>query len=155
MRELVFDTDRFHPRAIVIQPGTMFMREGFLLPDSAQIETLGYSITWRVLSEMDNSNLGRRLSLIGLHLIFIPGELRVVQLGSGAEAVRRGLKRMLALSCKEYLNCTEITQITPRHFLGVPYVVILAHSFHIQKGTVLQGSAERRSEQNQRDWACG
>lgn len=141
-------------RVAVIQPGTMLMREGFLLPDSAQIETLDYSSTWRVLAEMDSSNLGRRLSLAGLHLFFIAGKLKVVQLGRGALAVRRGIKRILALSCKGFLNCTEITQITPAHFLGVPYVAILAHSFHIQKGTVLQSRAERRSEQNQSDWAC-
>lgn len=139
----------------VIQPGTMLMREGFLLPDSADIESLDYSATWRVLAGMDSSSLGRRLSLAGLHLFFMAGELKVVQLGNGAGAVRRGLKRILALSCKEYLNCTEITQITPAHFLGVPYVGIHAHSFHIQKGIVLQSSAERLSEQNQREWACG
>ena len=142
-------------RVAVIQPCTMLMREGCLLPDSAQIETLDYSSTWRVLSEMDSFNLGQRLSLAGLHLFFIAGELKVVQLGSGAQAVRRGIKRILALSCKAYFNCTEITQIAPALFLGVHYVAILAHSFHIQKGTVLQSNAERRSEQNQSDWACG
>ena len=142
-------------RSAVIQPCTMLMREGCLLPDSTQIETLDYSSTWRVLPGMDSFNLGQRLSLAGLHLFFVAGELKVVQLGSGAQVVRRGIKRILALSCKAYFNCTEITQITPAHFLGVPYVAILAHSFHIQKGTVLQSNAERRSEQNQSDWACG
>lgn len=137
-----------------IQPGAMLMREGVLLPDSAHIESLGYSATWRFLVEMDSSNLGRRLSLSGLHLFFVAGALKVVQLGGGAGAIRRGLKRILALSCKDYLNCTEIIQITPAHFWGVPYVAILAHSFHIQKGTVLQSSAQRRSDQIQRDWAC-
>ena len=104
-------------RVAVIQPCTMLMREGCLLPDSTQIETLDYSSTWRVLSEMDSFNLGQRLSLSGLHLFFIAGELKVAQLGSGAQAVRRGIKRILALSCKEYFNCAEITQITPAHFL--------------------------------------
>lgn len=146
---------RVRLRVAVIQPCTMLMREGCLLPDSAQIETLDYSPTWCVLDEMNSSNLGPRLSLGGLHLFFIAGELKVVQLGSGAQAVRRGIKRILALSCKAYFNCTEITQITPAHFLGVPYVAILAHSFHIQRGIVLQSSAERRSEQKDRDWACG
>lgn len=137
------------------QPGTLLMREGFLLPDSAQIETFIYSSTWRVLAETDTSKLASRLSLAGLHLFFVAGELKVIQLGWGADAVRRGIKRILALSCKESLNCTEITHITSARFLGVPYIAILAHSFHIQKGTVLQSSTERRSEQTQRDWACG
>jgi hypothetical protein len=137
------------------QPGTVLLREGFLLPDSAQIETFNYSSTWCVLAEVDTSKLASRLSLAGLHLFFVAGELKVVQLGWGAGAVRRGIKRILALSCKESLNCAEITRITPAHFLGVPYVAILAHSFHIQKGIVLHSSIERRSEQTQRDWACG
>lgn len=151
----IADHDGVRVEVAVIQPGTMLMREGFLLPDSAQIETFTYSSTWRVLAEMDSSNLGQRLSLADLHLFFLAGELNVVQLGSGAQALRKGIKRILALSCKEYVNCTEITQITPARFLGVPYVAILAHSFHIQKGTMLQSRAERRSEQDQSDWACG
>lgn len=141
-----------HPGAAVIHAGTMLMRQGVLLPDFAQIKTLDYSSTWRVVDEMNSSNLGQRLSLGGLHLFFIAGELKVAQLGWGA--VRRGLKRILAQSCKEYFNCTEIIQFTSAHFLGVPYVSILAHSFHIQKGTMLQSRAERMSEQNQRDRDC-
>ena len=151
----VADQGKPHRGAAVIHAGTMLMRQGFLLPGLAQIETLDYSPTWCVLDEMNNSNLGQRLSVGGLNLFFIAGELKVVQLGSGAQALCRGIKRILALSCKAYFNCTEITQITPAHFLGVPYVAILAHSFHIQRGTVLQSSAERRSEQKDRDWACG
>lgn len=141
--------------ADVIQAGTMLMRQGFLLPDSANIGTLDFSATWRVLDKMNSSNLSQRLSLSGLHLFFIAGEMKVLQLGWGPEARRRGIRRILALSRKEYLNCTEITQLTEAHFLGVPYVAILAHSFHIQKGILLQSRAERMLEQQQRDWACG
>lgn len=156
-RDLAQVADRGKSRrgTAVIHAGTMLMRQGFLLPDSVKIETLDYSATWRVLDEMDSSNLGQRLSRGGLHLFFIASELKVVQLGWGPHAVRKGLRRILALSCKEYLNCTEITQLTAAHFLGVPYVAILAHSFHIQRGTVLQSKVERTLEQKQRDWACG
>lgn len=150
----VADQSKPNRGALMIHAGTMLMRRGLLLPDTAKIETLAYSATWRVLDKMDSSNLGQRLSLDGLHLFFIAGELKVVQLGWGPEAARRGLKRILALSRKEYFNCIEITEFTRTHFLGVPYVSILAHSFHIQKGTVLQSRAERMSKQDQRDWAC-
>lgn len=160
MRKLDFQSadsrqQKRQPASAFIQPGTMLMRDGLLLPDSLQIGTLRYSASWRVLTDMDSSSLGLKLSHAGLNLVFIAGELKVVQWGIGAEATRRGIKRILALSCKESFNCTEITQIIPAHFLRVPYVTVLAQSFHIQKGTILQCLTERRLEQTQRDWASG
>ena len=160
MRQLDFQSayarqENRQPSIAFIQPGTMLMRDGLLFPDSLQIETLHYSATWCVLADVDSSSLGLKLSHAGLHLVFIARKLKVVQWGIGAEAVRRGIKRILALSCKEHFNCAQITQITPAHFLRVPYVTLLAQSCHIQKGTILQGFSERRLEQTQRDWAAG
>lgn len=37
-------------------------------------------------------------------------------------------------------NCIELTQIAKKHFLGVPYIAISAHSYHIQQGWYLGGA---------------
>jgi hypothetical protein len=93
-----------------IKNGAMMIREGFLLPHASQIESLSYSNTWRTVVGMDSFALDGKLGAAGLHLFFIAGELKVIELGRGASAVRRAMKRILARGRKSYLNCMEITQ---------------------------------------------
>jgi hypothetical protein len=138
-----------------IQSGAMLIREGFLLPDSAQLQGRSYSSTWRHLIDMDSFALERKLRMAGLHLFFIAGELKIIELGWGASAIRRGVKKLLTGGRKRNLNCIEITQVRSAQFLGIPYVAIHAYSRHIQKGSVLKSNAERKLEQRDRDWACG
>ena len=138
-----------------IQSGAMMIREGLLLPDSAHLETRSYSKAWRSVAGVDNFALARRLRAAGLHLFFIAGELKVIELGWGASAIRRGMKRILSRSRKRDLNCMEITQIRSAHFLGLPCVAIHGSSFHIQKGIMLKPNAERKLEQQDREWASG
>jgi hypothetical protein len=90
-----------------------------------------------------------------LHLFFIAGELKVIEPGWGANAIRRGIKRILNRSRKRDLNCMEITQIRPTHFLGLPYVAIHGSSFHIQKGIMLKPNAARKLKQQDSEWASG
>ena len=136
-----------------ILPGTMMMREGILLPDSAEIESQTYSSAWRTLTGIDSFAFDRKLSAAGLHLFFLPGKLQVIEFGRGASAVRRGVKRILSRVRKLDLNCMQVTKIEPTWILGLPCLAIHANSFHIQSGRMLQSTAERRSEQKDRDWA--
>jgi hypothetical protein len=138
-----------------LQPGAMMVREGFLLPDSAHLQTRSYSSTWRSLIGVDGFALDQKLREAGLHLFYIAGELKVVELGWGASATRRGMNRILAGGSKLNLNCMQIKQVTSARFLGIPYVAIRACSHHIQKDSVLESKAERTLEQRDRDWACG
>jgi hypothetical protein len=132
----------------------MMIREGFLLPDPAHIESLSYSKTWRRMVGIDDFSADRKLRAAGWHLFFIAGELKVMELGWGASAVRRGMKRILARGRKSRLNCMEITQVKPTHFLGLPYVTIRAFSFDVQQDTWLESNADRKSEQDGSDWAA-
>jgi hypothetical protein len=138
-----------------IYDGVMMIREGILLPDSMQTDTVSYSGAWRSMLGLDSFTAGRKLRSAGLHLFFMAGQLKVIELGWGAGATRRGLKRILAQGRKRNLNCMEIDQVRPARFLGFPYVAISAHSFHIQKGAGLDTDAERNSQQKDRDWAHG
>lgn len=138
-----------------IRSGTMMIREGLLLPDSAHLESRGYSNTWRTLVGVDSFAFDRKLRAVGLHLFFIAGELKAIELGWGAAALRRGVNRVLERGRKDNWNCMEITRVTRSHFLGFPYVVIRAYAFHIQKDAMLQSKTERKAEQHDRDWASG
>jgi hypothetical protein len=140
--------------AIEILPGTMMMQKGILLPESAQIESHNYSNAWRTLVGVDSFALDQKLSGAGLHLFFLAGKLEVLEFGRGPSALRRGIKRILARLRRLDLNCMQVAEIRPIRILGLPCVAIRADSFHIQSGSVLQSRAQRRSEQNGRDWAC-
>lgn len=138
-----------------IQTGAMMIREGLLLPDSVHLESQRYSAAWRSIAGLDNFALAHRLRPACLHLFFIAGELKAMELGWGANAIRRGVKRILRRGRKRDLNCVEITQIRPGHFLGLPYVAIYGSSFQIQKGIVLKTNGQRKLEQQDSDWASG
>lgn len=120
-----------------LQNGAMMVREGFVMPNLAGIESRSYSKTWRTMTGMNNFTAEKSLRQADLHLFFLAGELRVLQPGWGLGAIRRGIKRLLAMGRKSDTNCMEITQINPRRFLGLPYVAISAYRFHIQKGSML------------------
>ncbi len=133
----------------------MMVREGLLLPESAQIESVSYSSTWRTLVGMDSFTFDRKLRDAAFHLFFMAGELKVIAFGRGQSAVRSGMKRMLGRALKSDLNCMGITQVRPAHFLGIPCIAIHAYLFHIQDNSTLKSKAQRKSEQKDRDWACG
>lgn len=134
-----------------IQSGTMMIREGLLVPDSAHLESRGYSNTWRTLVGVDSFAFDRKLRAGGSHLFFIAGKLKAIELGWGAAALLRGVNRILERGRKDNWNCMEITRVTRSHFLGFPYVVIRAHSFHIQKDAMLRSNTERKAQQRDRD----
>jgi hypothetical protein len=136
-----------------IQSGAMMVREGLLVPESAHLPSLGYSAAWRTLVGIDSFTLDRTLLAAGWHLFFVAGELKVMEWGRGAGAVRRGVKRILAKGRKNNLNCMEITKVKPTHFLGLPCVAIRAFSFHIQNDTVLKTPVQRKAQQKDMDWA--
>ncbi len=139
---------------VEILPGTMMMQEGILLPESAQIETRQFSDTWRSLVGVDSFAFDQKLSGTGLNLLFVAGQLQVLEFGRGPSAVGRAIKRILARVRKLDLNCMQVAEIKPIRILGLPCVAIRADSFHIQCGRRLQSRAQRRSEQDGRDWAC-
>ena len=138
-----------------IHSGAMMIREGFLLPDSAHLDSCSYSDSWRMVVELDSFAVDRKLRTAGVHLFFIAGEWKVIELGWGAAPIRRGVQRLLNRGRKNYLNCMEIAHMAFSRFLGFPYVAIRARSFHIQNDAVLHSSAERALEEGYREWACG
>ena len=126
-----------------IQVGTiMVQRSAGLL--SFGIESEPYTGTWQSLGILESSGLDRRLQAAGWKLFFMAGELRtVVPAWGGHKTLRRGLKRLLAQTRAQHLNCLELTCITKKRFLGIPYLSIAAHSRHIQQGSQIQSLEQR------------
>ena len=71
------------------------------------------------------------------------------------EKILSALKRILAKVNPQHFNGLEVTEITARRFLGVPYVTVSAHSRHMQQSCNLDSSEARRTSQNDAAWARG
>jgi hypothetical protein len=128
-----------------IQAGTMMVQQSASMRPLG-IESEAYSGSWRLLGIPESSGLDRKVRTAGWSLFFMAGELRtVVPAWGGQNTLRRGVKRLLAQTRMQHFNCLEVTYILKKHFLGIPYVSIAAHSRHIQEGCQIQ-STEQRSQ---------
>jgi hypothetical protein len=65
------------------------------------------------------------------------------------------LKRILAKVKPQHFNGLEVTGIVARHFLGVPYVTVSAHSRHMQHNCNLDSNEARQTSQDNAEWARG
>jgi hypothetical protein len=65
------------------------------------------------------------------------------------------LKRILAKVKHQHFNGLEVTAIVARHFLGVPYVTVSAHSRHMQESCNLDSLETRQTTQDDAEWAKG
>lgn len=126
-----------------IQVGTIMVQRSAGL-QSFGIQSEPYAGTWQSLGILESSGLDRRIRAAGWKLFFMADELRtVVPAWGGHETLRRGVKRLLAQTRAQHLNCLELTCITKKRFLGIPYLSIAAHSRHIQQGSQIQSLEQR------------
>jgi hypothetical protein len=83
-------------------------------------------------------------------------EVKAMFFGSlKAAKVLSALKRILAKVRPQHFNGLQVTAIVARHFLGVPYVTVSAHSRHMQRRCNLDSAETRQTSQNNADWANG
>jgi hypothetical protein len=136
--------------------GTMLLQEGLLMPKSVDMETDAYSQGWRSVRALDSFSLRSKLAAVGLHLFFIAGHVTTIAFGRGGEdSLRRAVKRIVGQVRELNFNCFELAGILKKHFLGLPYVLVTAHSFHIQEGWQIQDAEVRRRLQCETEWASG
>ena len=63
------------------------------------------------------------------------GEIKATVFGFDRQkALRAALKRLIADVKSQHCNSIEITRVTGKSFLRVPYVSVSAHPRHLQKG---------------------
>jgi hypothetical protein len=128
-----------------IQAGTMIVQPSAIF-DTLEVESEPYCRNWRSLGILDSSGLDSRVRAKGWSLFFMAGEIRaIVPAWGGHNTLRRGVKRLLAQTRLQHLNCLEVTHILRKYFLGIPYVSIAANQRHIQEGSQIQ-SIEQRAQ---------
>jgi hypothetical protein len=123
-----------------IKTGTILVEGGACMPESLRLEGSPYSSGWRSVSNFDLNELDTAIQKAGWTFFFMAGEIKITAFGFDQEqAVRRAVKRVITNVESHQCNCVEITGVSAKSFLGMPYVNVSAHSRHIQEGSAFAG----------------
>ena len=121
-----------------IKSGTILTKEGTLLPDGLRLESESCAPGWRSVRNLDGYGLDRKIRAAGWTFFSLACEIKATVLGfDGQKTVRRAVRRILVNLKSEKFNSLEITKVTSKRFLGVPYASVSAHPRHIQESVVL------------------
>jgi hypothetical protein len=130
-----------------IKTGTIFIKQGALLPKSLRFESKPYSSGWREVNNLDGGGLDRKIRDAGWTFFYMAGEITASVFGfDGDQSEFKAVKRVMAKLKLDKCNSLEITRVTPRHFLGLPYVTVSAHARHIQQSISLFQEQPRLAE---------
>ena len=139
-----------------VQVGTILMKEWPGMPELIGFETEPRLGEWSMVRVPDAFTLDRKIHAAGWNFFFMAAEVKTMFFGSlRAAKVQSALKRILAKVKHQHFNGLEVTAIVARHFLGVPYVTVSAHSRHLQQSSNLDGAEIRQTSQDAAEWANG
>jgi hypothetical protein len=139
-----------------IQVGTVLIDDSPLITRLLGLECEACSGSWSVVKLLDGFALDRKIHAAGWNFFFMAGEIKMMFFGAlGARNIQNAMTRILAKVKRRNFNGLEVTGIVAKHFLGVRYGVVLAHSRHIQQGGRLDGAEARRLSHRDDEWARG
>ena len=117
-----------------IKTGTILIERDASMPESLRLEGNSFSSSWKSVSNLDLNELDTAINKAGWTFFFMAGEIKITAFGFDQErAVRRAVNRVISNVESHKCNCVEITEVSPKSFLGMPYVNVTAHSRHIQQ----------------------
>jgi|HubBroStandDraft_6_1064221.scaffolds.fasta_scaffold04638_7 hypothetical protein len=123
---------------ITIKTGTVLIKEGALLPPGLDASSDTFAPGWRAFANLNGYALTRRIEAQNWHFFYLAGERRASALGGDRQAtLQRAVKEILANTASEQYNSLEVTKITAKRFLGVPYLRVCSHLRHVQEDILL------------------
>ena len=138
-----------------IQVGAILIRQ-WPMAELLTVESDVFSGNWNRVTLLNGSALEGKIRALGWNCFFMATEAKAIFFGAiGAARIREALKRILRKQRHKSFNCLEVTGIVAKRFLGVPYVVVSAHSRHVQQSCYLESSEARQRSQDQLEWARG
>jgi hypothetical protein len=139
-----------------IEVGTILMKDWPGMRQLFNLESEPCSGNWSVLKALDSFALDRKIHSAGWNFFFMATEVKVMFFGAaGAAKIESALQSLLRKVGPQHFNSLEITGIVARHFLGVPYVTVSAHSRHMQQNCQLDSPEVRQTSQHNGEWAAG
>ena len=139
-----------------IQVGTVLINDSPLITKLFGVETEACSGNWSVIKTLDGFTLDRKIHAAGWNFFFMAAEVRVRFFGAvGAKKIQNAVTRILQKVRPQHFNGLEVTGIVAKHFLGVPYTIVSAHSRHVQQSCRLDSASARSKSQHDAEWARG
>jgi hypothetical protein len=139
-----------------VQVGAILIEEWPLMTQFPGLESERYSGSWSLVKVLDGFALDRKIRASGWNFFFMAAEAKAMFFGAiGTKKIQNALKRILAKVKQQSFNGLEVTEIVAKRFLGVPYVVVSAHSRHLQQSCYLDSAEARRASQHDAEWARG
>lgn len=136
--------------------GTILIKDWPGMPQLIGLETELCFGEWNAVKGLDPFALDRKIRAAGWNLFFMAGEIKAMFFGSlTAAKVQSALNRILAKVTPQHFNGLEVTAIVARHFLGVPYVTVSAHSRHMQHSCNLESVEVRQTSRDAAEWGRG
>ena len=129
-----------------VQVGSILIEKHLLMSQALALESEPYSGNWNLVKGLDAFTLDRQIRAAGWNFFFMAADVKVSFFGAiSAEKIHHALQRIREKVKLQHFNGLEITGIAVRHFLGLPYATVSAHSRHIQQGCQLDGIAQRQA----------
>jgi len=117
-----------------IRTGTILIEEGAFVPESLQLENAPDAKGWKSVEPADRHELERNIRQAGSIFFFMAREITASAFGFDQQkAVRVALQRIISTVKLQKCNCLQISQVSAKSFLRIPYVSVSAHSRHIQE----------------------
>ena len=119
-----------------IVAGSILIQEGTYLPNSRPLQTGSDWSGWAAVED-SRSVFEKEVRAAGWTFFFMAGEIKTTVFGFDRQkTLRAALQRLIRNVKSQNCNSIEITQVTGRSFLKLPYVSVSAHPRHLQKGMV-------------------
>jgi len=125
--------------------GSILIEKHTHLPDAMRLQTEPDSSGWMPLNGT-RPTFEKEVQEAGWNFFFMAGEIRATVFGFDRQKTLRAALQRLMTNVKSH-NCNgiEITQVTAKSFLKVPYVSVSAHARHLQKGSTFSGQGSTGS----------
>ena len=121
--------------------GTMLIERDAAHPPFFQLKDDKSPHEWMTIQHKLNFHeLEKELAAAGWTFFFLANAVKTTAFGfDRAKIIRAATRRLIAAVRLQKCNCLEIHDVTMHSFLGMPYVSIVAHPRHLQKGAVFSG----------------
>src|SRR5690242_421954 len=123
-----------------ITAGSILVAGGTHLPASLLLPSESESSGWAAIKDV-RATFEKTIQESGWTFFFMAGEIKATVFGFDRQkSLRVALRRLIADVKSQRCNSIEITQVTSKSFLNVPYVSVFAHVRHLQKGLLFSGN---------------
>jgi hypothetical protein len=123
-----------------IAAGDILIEGGTYLPNSLRTPGESSLPGWSAVKR-GRPAFEKEIKQAGWTLFFMAGEIKASVFGFDRQrALRSALKRLTTMVKSQSCNCIEITDVTEKSFLKLPYIRVRAHARHLQQSLVFSAT---------------